>query len=352
MVHDVVVVGAGVSGLALARALRSGGLAPLVLERARGVGGRCATRRVEGQPVDHGVPFLHGRDPRFLAELAAVGDATPVPGWPGERVGEGFPCRPEAFGGRDQRLVFREGLSRFPKHLALGLDVRLGTSVVALRRTDPPAGSGPPLWELELDPGGTLRARIVALALPAPSALELLRPAGGRLAAVAGVLPLLELVRTHPCLAVIARYGADAPRPAWEASFPAGSGGLQAVLHDSSKRGPGARLTLVLQARAAWSRPRLAEPAGTWSGTLLAEAATLHGDWVSRPSLVEPHVWHHARVAGGSELAGPIAVPLEGGGALGVCGDGFAPAGGIEGAYLSGLALAGRIQELARPPIH
>ena len=350
MVHDVVVVGAGVSGLALARALRSGGLEPVVIERARGVGGRCATRRVEGQAVDHGVPFLHGRDPRFVAELEAVRDATPVPGWPGERVGAGLPCQPEAFGERERRLAFREGASRFPKHLALGLDVRLGANVVALRRASAPAGFGRAVWELGLEPGGTLHAHAVALALPAPSALCLLRPMGAQSAAVAGVLPLLELVRTQPCLAVIARYGADAPRPGWEASFPAASAALQAILHDSSKREAGARLMLVLQARAAWSRPRLDEPAGVWSAALLAEAAALHGDWVSRPSLIQAHVWHHARMAAGSELAGPIALRLDDGGVLGLCGDGFAPAGGLEGAYLSGLALAGRIQSLVRPP--
>jgi renalase len=350
MVHDVVVVGAGVSGLTLARALRSGGLEPVVIERARGVGGRCATRRVEGQAVDHGVPFLHGRDPRFLAELAAVAGATPVPGWPLSRVGEGLPCRPEAFGAGDERLAFREGVSRLPKHLAAGLDVRLGTDVVALRRAADPAAPGRASWELELAPAGTLRARAVALALPAPSMLRLLRPAAERTAAIAGVLPLLELVRTQPCLAVIARYGGDAPRPGWEAAFPAGSEALQAVLHDSSKRAAGARLTLVLQARAAWSRRRLGAPAEAWSGELLAEAAARHGDWISRPSLQQAHVWHHARVAAGCELAGPVALRLDDGGVLGLCGDGFAPAGGLEAAYLSGLALASRIQPLDHPP--
>lgn len=43
------------------------------------------------------------------------------------------------------------------------------------------------------------------------------------------------------------------------------------------------------------------------SGLALARtvAPALHGDRVSRPSHVQAHVWHHARVAAGSELAGP-----------------------------------------------
>jgi renalase len=50
-------------------------------------------------------------------------------------------------------------------------------------------------------------------------------------------------------------------------------------------------------------------------------------------------------VAAGSELAQPVAVRLDGGAALGVAGDGFHAAGGVEGAYLSGLALAERFLE-------
>lgn len=40
MEHDVVVIGAGIAGLALARELHARGREALVLERARGVGGR------------------------------------------------------------------------------------------------------------------------------------------------------------------------------------------------------------------------------------------------------------------------------------------------------------------------
>ncbi|MFN9939342.1 MAG: FAD-dependent oxidoreductase, partial [bacterium] len=43
--YDVVVVGAGVAGLACAGALRESGASVVVLEKSRGVGGRCATRR-------------------------------------------------------------------------------------------------------------------------------------------------------------------------------------------------------------------------------------------------------------------------------------------------------------------
>jgi predicted NAD/FAD-dependent oxidoreductase len=54
---EVLVIGAGLAGLSCACALREQSVDVRVLEKSRGVGGRCATRRIEGQPVDHGLAF-------------------------------------------------------------------------------------------------------------------------------------------------------------------------------------------------------------------------------------------------------------------------------------------------------
>ncbi len=341
--RDVLVVGAGVAGLVLAREMRARGRDVRVLERARGVGGRCATRRIEGQPVDHGVAFLHGRDPAFLAELDALEGAAVVPGWPRRVEGDGVPCQPSAFTGSESRLAPAGGVSGFAKRLARGTDVRLEANAEALRLDAGPAGAA---WEVRLAGGGTERARTLVLALPAPSAMALLAAMESPpppVVALLPLLPLLALVRVVPCLAVIARYPEGTPAPEWEMSLPSGSAAIQTVLHDSSKRVAPARLTLVVQARAAFSRSRLEQPPDAWSRELLDEAAALHGGWIARPELAQAHVWRRARVAAGTELAGPLLARLDGGAMLGVAGDGFHPAGGVEGAYRSGRALAVRL---------
>ena len=56
--HDVIVVGAGVAGLACARRLAAAGRAPLVLERSNAVGGRVRTDVVDGFLLDHGFQVL------------------------------------------------------------------------------------------------------------------------------------------------------------------------------------------------------------------------------------------------------------------------------------------------------
>lgn len=56
--EDVVIVGAGLAGLACARQLRASGLDPLVLEASDGVGGRVRTDEVDGFRLDRGFQVL------------------------------------------------------------------------------------------------------------------------------------------------------------------------------------------------------------------------------------------------------------------------------------------------------
>jgi hypothetical protein len=345
MTHDVIVVGAGISGLSLARELRARGRAPLVLERARGVGGRCATRRLEGQPVDHGVAFLHGHTPRFVDELAGVKDAVAIADWPRAREGTGVPCQPDAFDGRTRRVALADGVSRLAKHLARGLDVRLEAEVEALGLAAEPGPRAGRIWEVRLGSGDRLQAKAVALTMPAPSVITLLRRLDPQPAGLAPILPLLGLIRLLPCLTVIARYPVDVAAPAWEASFPRDSAAVHTILHDSSKRAGAPRLVLVVQARPRFSAAHMGDPVETWTRSLLDQAAMLHGEWAARPELVQSHIWRDARVAAGTELAAPLAVRLDGGAMLGIAGDGFHEGGGVEGAWHAGFALAARLLE-------
>jgi hypothetical protein len=331
--RQVVVVGAGVAGLACARALAASGAAPLVVDRARGVGGRCATRRLGGQVLDFGVAFLHGRDPEFLAALRAV-PARALEGWPAEIHGAGRPCQPEAFSPGEQRLAYVEGVSAFPKHLAEGLEVRLGVRVAGLE----PAGSA---LALRLEDGGRLEAGTVVLALASEQSLDLLATLPAPPPPVRSAQALLDMTRSHPCLTVLATYPAGTPRPPWHVSYPETSTAIQLVSHESSKGRADGPLALVVQAHAAWSHRHVEDPA--WPEALLREAAALHGAWVARPAEVEPHRWRYARGDLAGELAAPLWVTLDGGAGLGLTGDRFAPRGGVEAAWLAGRRRAARL---------
>ena len=329
----VVVIGAGVSGLACASALSASGKRVVVLERARGVGGRCATRRVEGQPVDFGVAFLHGRAPEFLAALEAV-PSSALPGWPRDIYGTGSPCQPEAFAPGERRLALAEGATAFPKSLARGLEVRLRTRVVGLEANEGAVA-------LRLEDGSAVGASTAVLALAAEETLALRGTIAARPLALESARALLEMSRSQVCLTLLAAYPPGTPAPTWHVSYPEDSRVLQLAIHDSSKRARPGFLAMVYQAHPHWSREHLEDPA--WSHAMLAEAARLYGSWAAEPRLMQTHCWRYARHDRAAELSGPMLLELPGGARLGLAGDRFAPGGGIEAAWSSGRRLAGRI---------
>jgi monoamine oxidase len=74
---DVLVVGAGAAGLAVAAELTRAGRTVLIVEARDRIGGRCYTRRLPGvpAPVELGAEFIHGRPEATLSLLQQAGIA-------------------------------------------------------------------------------------------------------------------------------------------------------------------------------------------------------------------------------------------------------------------------------------
>lgn len=335
---NAVVIGAGLAGLACARALADRDRTPVVYERSRGVGGRCATRRVEGQPVDHGAAFFHGTDPAFLAAVRKADGATVLPGWPQNVEGDGGACLRRAYEPLEQRLSYAEGLTAFPKYLASGVTLNLEANVEGL---SPESGG----VRVRFAGGAEIRTPSLVLALPAPATLRLVAPLATEGREAAALLALLRMIGSQSCLTALAGYPLDVARPAWDVAYPEDSTIVQMMSHDSSKRADPAFVVLVIQARPCWSKVHLDVPKASWSAALVAEAARLVGPWAGRPSWVQAQRWKYARSDRGSEMSRPLRLVLRGGGRVIVTGESFAPGGGIEGAWLAGNAAAVRLLE-------
>ena len=153
----VVVVGAGIAGVACAVELAAAGVPVRVVDRARTVGGRMASKRIDGRPVDLGAAYFTVRDPGFaqvVARWQSAGLARPwtselaVFGKGGDRSRAPGPVRWAAPG----------GLRSLVAALADGLPVELEHRVARV-------GPGPTVDGAAVD--------TVVLAMPDPQARRL-----------------------------------------------------------------------------------------------------------------------------------------------------------------------------------
>lgn len=331
---DTLIVGAGIAGLACARDLVGSGREVVLLDKGRGVGGRCATRRLDGQPVDHGLAYLHGNDDAFIATLReAAGDGL-LDGWPRRVEGAGRPCMKRAFHAGEWRGAIRGGVNVFPKWLARALDVRRETFVESVRER---GGS----FDVVLRGGETVSVPEVVVTLPAPQAVRLLDPEDAR--DLRGAAALLGDVGTSCCLTLIADYGVDAPRPEVDLWLPEDTVAVHQISHDSAKREAGSRVVLVIQALPSWSGAHWDDPLESWTGALLREAGRVVGPWAEAPARIDVQRWRFARPDGASQLRVPMLLRSGRRGMMGFAGELFAPEGGVQGAWKSGRALARRM---------
>jgi monoamine oxidase len=70
--HEIIIIGAGVAGLAAARALMAAGRSALVIEARTRIGGRIWTDHSHG-PVELGAEFIHGDQACTWADVRAAG---------------------------------------------------------------------------------------------------------------------------------------------------------------------------------------------------------------------------------------------------------------------------------------
>jgi renalase len=117
---DVLVIGAGMTGISCARQLYAAGLDVVVLDKGRGIGGRMATRRadINGQTIrfDHGAQYLTARDAGFQQALNEISDSAVL--W--------------ADAGKPGAYAGVPGMSSIPKALAEGLTIHQSERVEKL----------------------------------------------------------------------------------------------------------------------------------------------------------------------------------------------------------------------------
>ncbi len=315
----VVVVGAGISGIACARALRAASVPVRVLDRGRRVGGRMALRRERMGGVEHvvdiGASYFTVSDPAFAALAADWRSRGMAREWTDTfRLlhADGAPSR-TARG--PMRWAATRGLRSLVEDLAVDLDVVSGCEVEQVDAD----GAG-----VAVDGEG---AAAVVLAMPQPQAADLLsEPAAARL----GLEPGLEW---DPTLTVWAGW-----RERWwnadlEGAFVQGSPVVDRILDDGRRRGDDAPV-LVVHSTPEYAARWLDDPDPGVAG-VLDEVVRLLGGAPPPPLFARARRWSLASPCAPQER--PYALDDET--LIGVCGDGWGRKPRVEQAWLSGDAL-------------
>ena len=309
MASSLVIVGAGMAGLACADAVAAAGKQVTLLDKARAPGGRMSTRRVEtalGEAAfDHGAQYFTARDDRFLNRVVH---------W----AAEGVVTRWQDAG--DHAWVGRPGMSALPRHMARKHDVRQGVLVRAMVRKH----DG---WHvrLEADTIGPFDQAVIAL--PAEQAAALLGMCDFTFGRIAASCP------SQPCWAGMYVL----PKPLGGVGVIRNKGAIGWAARNSSKPGRGGPESWIVQADTEWSKAHLELDAAEIATLLLAEFAAAMNVDVPSPIHAVAHRWRYAR----SGNAGHRYLWNDALG-LGACGD-WLLGPRVENAWISGDALGSAI---------
>ncbi|MGZ4624829.1 MAG: NAD(P)/FAD-dependent oxidoreductase [Kineosporiaceae bacterium] len=323
----VVVVGAGIAGVACARALRRGGLGVRVFDRGRRIGGRMALHRERlgrtERVVDVGASYFTVSDPRFAEVVESWRRRGLAREWTGEFAVLSAWGAPARTASGPVRWAAPGGLRSLVEDLVSGLDV---TGLREVEQVDAdtsgPAADGEP-------------AAAVVLAMPQPQAADLLP------APLSARLGLEDGFDWHPTLTVWAGW----PRRWWpdvDGAFVEGSDLVDRVADDGRRRGDGAPV-LVAHSTHEFAERWLDDPDGAIA-PVLAELGRLlggPGGRVPRPEFARARRWSLAEPCATQDRPFAFDEHVR----VGVCGDAWGPRSRVEQAWLSGDALG---RELAR----
>lgn len=327
METDVIIVGAGLSGLIAGRELNAAGKRVLLLDKGTSAGGRLATRRIGDGVADHGAQFFTARTSVFQAEVDGWIEAGHVYVW-GHGWSDGSLKRTPNDG--HPRYATHGGMNQLAKILQDGLDVRTDTRVNSIH-------FGSHGWQVTANNGANeFASRALILTPPVPQSLDLTR----NIALAEEDRAALQRIEYGPCIAGMFLVNGDVelPEPGAIQNF---SETVYWIADNKAKGISPQQRTVTMHVETRYSRTHFDAPdeeilsfLRTELEKYLKSGAVIEEAQVKRWRYSVPLTTYHrdTLVATGLPLA--------------FAGDAFGGRGRVEGAYLSGLAAGKAMVEM------
>ena len=313
--YDLVIIGAGIAGLAAGRAAQDSGKSVLLVDKGRRIGGRVSTRRADGFVFNHGAQFLTARDPEFAAVCQSAIKDNALAAW--------------QLGARDA-FVGAPFMRALPMFMGTGLAIQQECEIATI------TADGDVISFANANGVVATAARAI-ISAPAPQAAKL----------VAEVAP--ELVDTAnaasyaPCWTALFGFDtlpANIPDDVYQAApGTADVIGWAGWEHQRPVAGSDGKYALTIQASPAWSRAHIEQDRSDNLTALRAAYEEIASVSLGTPAYAAAHRWLYAKV----ETAAPAEMKrVSDCGRVAIAGDWL---GGprIEHAYLSGKAAAAMI---------
>lgn len=335
---DVIVIGAGMAGLICAQKLKQAGLDVTIVEKSAGVGGRMATRRLQGTWVDHGAQLISVKSDSFGRFIRKLKEKHIVQEWTRDvyQLSASGLFPPDA-DNRHTRYCCPMGMTAIAKYLGSELAIINNTRIIGVNYKEAK-------WQLVTDRQDILETKAIVSTIPAPQFLPLFEEV---LASAPSFLQALQSVKFAPSVTIMAGYNASNSVPVeWQAIRCVNDPILDWISYDSSKHSEKAvQPVFVLQSTAEFAKQSMEEPDLEIAGKpLLNQAGKLLAKWLANPEWWQVHRWRYAiaeESLGVSCLSTSIPLSL-------VCAGDWCAGKNIEAAYHSGLAAAESAIELLK----
>lgn len=313
---DLLILGAGISGIAAATSAQELGASVRVIDRGRKIGGRMASRRLretgtdhDGRVVDYGASYFTARDPEFVVVVEKLIDAGIVRAWT-----DSFHVHTEG-----AMVGVRSGPMRY------AAPAGLRTVVEYLARDLPETITETHVEELNVSSSGVhaagYSATRAALCMPQPQAVRLVDER---------LLPDVDIT-WEPVIAVTMVFN----EKTWmelDGVFVNDDPVLTWIADDGKRRGDDAPV-LVVHVNPVLAAGHLEDPSGVLPNAIAATRRVLGIEEL--PVWSWAHRWSLARPMSGLDAEYWIHPELP----IGLAGDTWAGGPRVEAAWLSGRAL-------------